>query len=332
MDRSAAVLLLTLVLGVCVAASADDKHYDDSYEHEKPEKVCRRSKKPWSYDTYGCPTCKSNAGCIKTECSEHYEGKADVTIDVKCLFGEHFGFVAVSYKDGGEHVCVNNQEGHDYMRYITLEKLKCSKPMPKLRFIVQDKRWWNSEGKDLDKYDSCHDKCTKGKPCHTCIFKDIRIPDCKKWCKHDKCDPDKKWCPKPKDVVHCFDYEAKRNYVKVTLKKDCRKEYSHIAVSYDEYDHGHKAVDYKYTYDDHKDYSFKAECDTYFTWFFEDKDYYNPYAPTYPSHDDECYQYFVHGKACNQCGPYKKRLPECYHDEYKKDEPKNPKKDDEKGD
>jgi hypothetical protein len=28
---------------------------------------------------------------------------------------------------------------------------------------------------DLDKYDICYDKCTKGKPCHTCIFKDVSL-------------------------------------------------------------------------------------------------------------------------------------------------------------
>lgn len=34
-----------------MAASADgEKDYDDSYEHEKHDKVCRRSKKPWSYE------------------------------------------------------------------------------------------------------------------------------------------------------------------------------------------------------------------------------------------------------------------------------------------
>ena len=202
--------------GACVAASADgDKDYDDKYEHEKHEKQCRRSKKPWSYEcamyhawqepepciavcawhavppetsnqqvinyligmlpaypfqqitshtchivelsgslclcsTYGCPTCKSNAGCIETTCSKDYEGKADVStcmlhpctllicgvqhhcmpaptprklaisrrfqcelqvkIDLKCLFGKRIGFVAVSYDNGDEDVCVNNQE------------------------------------------------------------------------------------------------------------------------------------------------------------------------------------------------------------------------------
>ena len=32
---------------------------------------------------------------------------------------------------------------------------------------------------DLDHDDICYDKCTKGKPCHTCIFKDVSP---RAWC------------------------------------------------------------------------------------------------------------------------------------------------------
>ena len=32
---------------------------------------------------------------------------------------------------------------------------------------------------DLEKDDICYDKCTKGKPCHTCIFEDVSLLN---WC------------------------------------------------------------------------------------------------------------------------------------------------------
>ena len=35
----------------------------------------------------------------------------------------------------------------------------------------------------------------------------------------------------------------------------------------------------RYTHGEHKDYSFKAKCHTPLKWFFEDKEYYNPYYP-----------------------------------------------------
>lgn len=42
---------------------------------------------------------------------------------------------------------------------------------------------WNSlecmHIQDLEKDDICYDKCTKGKPCHTCIFKDVSLLT---WC------------------------------------------------------------------------------------------------------------------------------------------------------
>jgi hypothetical protein len=327
MNRSAAVLLLTLVLGACVAASADgDKRNNYEYEHEPKDYECHLAK-PWRYKTHECPTCQSNAGCIETKCSDSYEGKADVKINLKCLFGGKIGFVAVSYWDGYKHVCVNNQNGHKYDKFIKLYNLKC-KELPKLRFIVQNKWWYNPYGKDLKISDSCYDKCTKGKPCHTCIFKDIHIPHCKKYCKKDKCDTyHKKECPHDD---HCFEYKKEYDYVKVTLKEECREKYSYIAVSYDDYHYGDKSIDYKSS-DDH-DLSFKAECKSKFKWFFEDYKYYNKYAPKYPSYGDKCYDYFKHGKACNQCGPYKGHVPECkepHHDEHKKDDDhKKEKKDD----
>jgi hypothetical protein len=32
---------------------------------------------------------------------------------------------------------------------------------------------WSDCTQDLEISDSCYDKCTKGKPCHTCVFKDV---------------------------------------------------------------------------------------------------------------------------------------------------------------
>jgi len=73
-----------------------------------------------------------------------------------------------------------------------------------LRFIVQDKWWYNPEGKELDSGDVCYSSCTHGKPCHTCEFKfkdtHLYIPKCNMDdCKQQpKCDEQKTHVP-PKD-------------------------------------------------------------------------------------------------------------------------------------
>jgi hypothetical protein len=316
MGRSAVVLLLTLVLGAFAAAHAEDYDKSVAYpEDEKNEKRCSMGK-PLRYSTYGCPTCKRDDKCVKTKCSD-YDGKADVTIDLKCLFGGKIGFVAVSYKDGKDYKCVNNQKGYSYDKKIVLSGLKCKDLSEKveLRFVVQNKWWYNPHGKDLEVSDSCYDKCTHGKPCHTCEFKEIYIPKCENYdCKKPMCDyKNKHECPKEMDK--CFEYEQYEHYVKVTMKKDCHKKMKHVACSYKDYEEEEdKSMDHKYSDKDYT-FSFKAACKSKFKWYSEDDYFVNKDAPTYPSHDDDkCYKYFEHGKVCDQCGPYEVYVPDCKKD------------------
>lgn len=306
MGRSAAALLLTLVLGTFATAHATGEKWP---EDEPDEKKCSL-KQPLRYHTEPCPTCKRNDKCIKTKCSD-YDGKADVTIDLNCLFGGKIGFVAVSYKDDGTDKCVNNQKGYSYDKKIVLSKLKC-KDLEKveLRFIVQNKWWFNPHGKDLEISDSCYDKCTKGKPCHSCEFKGIYIPECENHdCKKPMCDYENKHeCPK--DLKKCFEYEQHKHYVKVTMKKDCHKMMKHVACSYKDEMDKHKSIDHKYS-DKDGYFSFKAACKSEIKCYFEDDYHVNNDAPKHPSKDDECYKYFKHGNVCNQCGPYEVHVPKC---------------------
>lgn len=326
MGRSALVLLLTLVLGAFVAAHADVYNYDQltAYpEGESDEKWCSR-KQPFRYPTWKCPTCKRNDHCVKTECNEAYDGKAKVTIDLKCLFpGGKIGFVAVSYKDGKDkdgkdiYKCENNQNGRKYDKYIYLSNLKCEDlSKSKLRFIVQNKWWYNPEGKDLEISDSCYDKCTHGKPCHTCEFPNVDIPECKNYCKKPMCDhTHKKDCPEQKEMDDCFEYQSHKNHVQVKFKEECHHKMKHVACSY--HDKGEK----KFTHHEYSDksdkdryFSFDAPCNAGMKWYFED-DYWNKDAPKCPSQGDSCYEYFKYGNYCNQCGPYHPvHVPDCKKD------------------
>jgi hypothetical protein len=318
MHRSAAILLLTLVLGAFVAASAGDGHDDRNdydYDREPRMKQCRL-KKPWRYLTHGCPTCNLNGGCITTTCHSSYDGKADVSINLKCLFGHNVGFVAVSYNN----VCVNNQKGWKYDDTIVLSNLDCTS-LPMLRFIVQDKWWFNKDGKELEISDSCYDKCTKGKPCHTCVFDNVSIPACDHYnCRF--CNPaNKEVCPTMLD--NCFDFDRKYDYVKVTLKNKCRKAYSHIAVSYTGKDGKPNCAD-QTCKGDHDYVSFKAACKSSFTWFLEDKWHLNTMAPKCPVPvGDACASYFHPENVCDQCGPFGPVwVPDCkkrdHHDGHDK--------------
>jgi hypothetical protein len=303
MGRSTAVLLLTLVLGAFAAAHAG-VYYDD-WSKEPNENKCSLKQPSLRYTTYGCPTCDTKPECIKTECSKD-DGKADVKFNLKCMFGGNVKFAAVSYKD----VCYNNVNvnkwGTSYGEELVLPKISC-KELPKmmeLRFIVQDKWWYNPLGKALEKGDCCYDKCIHGKPCHTCEFiKKINIPACDHYnCKKPMCDTDKPYCPEKEKMDKCFDYDrSDEKYVKVTFKKDCHKMMKHFACSYHDYDNDHeKSVEHKWS--DNTVFSFKAKCESSFKWFFEDDNYVNQFAPNYPSPGDKCWDYFNGGKICNRCG------------------------------
>lgn len=305
MGRSAAVLLLTLVLGTFVAAHAGGDN-NDWPKDEKNEKQCSL-KQPFRYSTWECPTCNRNNHCVKTKCSI-YDGKADVEIDLNCLFGGKIGFVAVSYGN----VCTTNQKGDK--KKIVLSGLKCEDLKNgdvELRFIVQNKWWYNSEGKDLEASDCCYDKCTHGKPCHTCEFKQIYIPACDSYnCKKPMCEPEKPECPKKMD--ECFEYEQHDGYVKVKFNKDCHKKMKHVACSYHDSDKDKQtSIDHWYS-DNDSDFWFKASCKSDIKWYFEDDSRRNKDAPKCPSKDDDyCYPYFKDGKVCDQCGPYPVHVPDC---------------------
>jgi hypothetical protein len=301
MGRSAAVLLLTLVLGAFVAAHAggDD---NDWPKGEKNEKQCSL-KQPFRYTTWECPTCKRNDHCVKTKCSD-YDGKADVEIDLNCLFGGKIGFVAVSYGN----VCTTNQKGDK--KKIVLSGLKCEDLKNgdvELRFIVQNKWWYNSKGRDLESSDCCYDKCTHGKPCHTCEFKEVYIPACDNYnCKKPMCEyKNKHECPGKNEMHECFKYEPYEDYVKVSMKKDCHKRMKHVACSYYDYQKKDEETSKEHNWSDKDDdFWFKAACNSPFKWVFEDDSYCNrdKYAPTYPPNNDKCRHYFDGGKVCNQCG------------------------------